>query len=48
MCPYCGEDVPDDSKSCWKCGTELSGTGPDGEASELTDDWTALRLERNL
>jgi hypothetical protein len=30
MCPYCGEDVPDDSKSCWKCGTELSGDGEPG------------------
>lgn len=23
MCPYCGEDVPDDSTACWKCGTEV-------------------------
>lgn len=23
MCPYCGEDVPDDSSACWKCGTEI-------------------------
>lgn len=23
MCPYCGEDVPDDSTACWKCGTEI-------------------------
>jgi len=27
MCPYCAEDVPAESKSCWKCGTELSGEG---------------------
>jgi predicted nucleic acid-binding Zn ribbon protein/Cu/Ag efflux protein CusF len=36
MCPYCGEDVPDDSSACWKCGTEISkgeggGGAPDGE-----------------
>jgi hypothetical protein len=24
MCPYCGEDVPADSGTCWKCGTELA------------------------
>jgi hypothetical protein len=24
MCPYCGEDVPDDSSACWKCGTEIA------------------------
>lgn len=27
MCPYCGEEVPDDSSRCWKCGTELSEGG---------------------
>jgi predicted nucleic acid-binding Zn ribbon protein len=25
MCPYCGEDVPGESRQCWKCGSELSG-----------------------
>ncbi len=30
VCPYCGEEVPEDSSSCWKCGTELSGGGGDG------------------
>lgn len=29
MCPYCGEEVPDDSSRCWKCGTEIvEGTAP--------------------
>ena len=27
MCPYCGEDVPADSGSCWKCGTAIEGGG---------------------
>jgi DNA-directed RNA polymerase subunit RPC12/RpoP len=36
MCPYCGEDVPDDSTSCWKCGTELSkGGAADGDEPKL-------------
>lgn len=34
MCPYCGEDVPDDSTSCWKCGTELSGDADEAEGDE--------------
>lgn len=36
MCPYCGEDVPAGSKSCWKCGFELgedSDTTPPGEGA---------------
>lgn len=36
MCPYCGEEIPDDSTSCWKCGTELSKGGVgDGEEPTL-------------
>ncbi|MCW8141600.1 MAG: zinc ribbon domain-containing protein [Planctomycetota bacterium] len=37
MCPYCGEDVPDDSSACWKCGTEIQrgeGGGGGGETIE--------------
>jgi hypothetical protein len=30
MCPYCGEDVPDDSTACWKCGTEIQRSGAGG------------------
>lgn len=38
MCPYCGEDVPDDSSACWKCGTEISRGegGGGGDADEIT------------
>ncbi len=37
MCPYCGEEVPDDSARCWKCGTELGDGGAParGEDDEL-------------
>jgi ribosomal protein S27AE len=37
MCPYCGEDVPAGSNSCWKCGFELEdNTSPDtGEPVEI-------------
>src|SRR5581483_2190528 len=41
MCPYCGEEVPQDSSKCWKCGTELSESGaarPDGDELEVPDD----------
>ncbi len=35
MCPYCGEDVPDDSSACWKCGTEIQrGEGAAGELQQ--------------
>lgn len=35
MCPYCGEDVPDDSGACWKCGTEIQrGEGGAGEVQQ--------------
>src|SRR5688500_3974439 len=38
MCPYCGEDVPDDSSACWKCGTEISKGegGGAGGGEEIT------------
>src|SRR5271170_5790358 len=35
MCPYCGEEVPQDSSKCWKCGTELSEGGARAEGGEL-------------
>jgi predicted nucleic acid-binding Zn ribbon protein/Cu/Ag efflux protein CusF len=37
MCPYCGEEVPQDSSKCWKCGTELShdSSAAKGEGDEL-------------
>jgi hypothetical protein len=36
MCPYCGEEVPQDSSKCWKCGTELSeGAAGKGDAEDL-------------
>jgi hypothetical protein len=42
MCPYCGEEVPNDSAKCWKCGTELSEGGAkapaDGDDLEVPDD----------
>src|SRR4051812_39035041 len=41
MCPYCGEEVPQDTSKCWKCGTELSGTGAapaEGDDLEVPDD----------
>ncbi len=42
MCPYCGEEVPQDSSKCWKCGTELSHDSSaakgDGEELEVPDD----------
>lgn len=34
MCPYCGEDVPDDSNACWKCGTEIQ-RGEGGASAEI-------------
>jgi predicted nucleic acid-binding Zn ribbon protein len=44
MCPYCGEDVPADTKTCWKCGTELSG-GDASDGDEVTGD-TESTIER--
>src|SRR5437588_11765093 len=40
MCPYCGEEVPDDSSRCWKCGTEISESAakPAGDDLEVPDD----------
>jgi hypothetical protein len=40
MCPYCGEEVPQDSSKCWKCGTELSegASRAEGEELEVPDD----------
>lgn len=39
MCPYCGEDVPAGSGSCWKCGLELDGdtdtAASGGEGAEI-------------
>jgi hypothetical protein len=40
MCPYCGEEVPDDSSRCWKCGTELT----EGGAPAPTDDEEELEV----
>jgi predicted nucleic acid-binding Zn ribbon protein len=36
MCPYCGEDVPDDSSACWKCGTEISKGEGGASGDEIT------------
>lgn len=39
MCPYCGEDVPADSTSCWKCGTEIQrGEGGTGELQQRNQE----------
>lgn len=46
MCPYCGEEVPDDSKTCWKCGTELTGRGRDGGEGDDGDDGEATIEQR--
>ncbi|MGE0707794.1 MAG: zinc ribbon domain-containing protein [Planctomycetota bacterium] len=49
MCPYCGEDVPAGSKTCWKCGFELDGeTDPaaaaaNGEVPEIEERKKAPR-----
>lgn len=34
MCPYCGEEVPADSGTCWKCGTEIAGGGAGEEIEQ--------------
>lgn len=40
MCPYCGEEVPQDSSKCWKCGTELAegAAKSEGDDLEVPDD----------
>lgn len=39
MCPYCGEDVPDDSSACWKCGTEIQrGEAGAGEIQQRNQE----------
>lgn len=38
MCPYCGEEVPDESARCWKCGAIL----------QEIDDETAAEVEAEL
>src|SRR5690606_35744836 len=39
MCPYCGEDVPDDSSACWKCGTEIQrGEGGAAEVEQRNQE----------
>jgi type IV pilus assembly protein PilA len=31
-CPYCAENIPDDTKSCPKCGTQMGSPLPDSPA----------------